>query len=141
MKNKKCLNCKKNVSKHHNYCDFNCHIEDCKNAGFFQVTPNNLPIKCITGDGKLLECEDGDHPSYIKPVKVKLTGYRYNYTTNMEEIGPEYSESETHALIFRDEYSAVTLYEACYFFWMNNKLKYTSLAMNHYIKYDARLDE
>ena len=136
----KCLFCKKEAPKHHNYCGFECHIEDCKKAGYIQVTPNNLPIKCITGDGKLLECEGGDHPNYIKPVEVKLTGYHYNYETEQEEFGPQYSESETHTLIFQDEVSAITLYETCYFFWIRNKLKYTGLAMNHYIKYDATLE-
>lgn len=135
-----CKHCNKPCTRGHNYCDYNCHIADCEAEGFFKVTPNNLPIKCITGTGLLLECEGGDHPSYIKPVTVTLHGYHYNWKTHEEEIGPEYTDKETHALIFFDDTCAVTLYEACYFFWVRNKLKYTSVAFAHYKQYDATLE-
>ena len=135
-----CHHCNKPCEIGHNYCDFNCHIAACKADGFKEITPNGLPAKCITGTGLLLECEGGDHPSYIKPVTVTLYGYHYNWHNNTEETGPEYRDTETHALIFQDGTCAVTLFEECYFFWTNNKLKYTSLAFEHYKKYDANVE-
>lgn len=134
-----CKHCNKPCPTSNNYCDFNCHIADCESNGYTRVTPNNLPIKCITGDGLLLECEHGDHPTYIKPVTVTVFGYRYNININSEEIGPEYSDSEIHALIYNDDMCAVTMYEGCYFFWIESKLKYTSVGFEHYKKYDATL--
>ena len=135
-----CHHCNKPCEIGHNYCDFNCHIAACEAAGYVRKTPNNLPVKCITGTGLLLECESGDHPSYIKPVTVTLNGYHYDWGNNTEKTGPKYTDKETHALIFYDDICAVTLFEECYFFWTNNKLKYTSVAFDHYKKFDATLE-
>lgn len=48
----------------------------------------------------MLECEHGDHPSYMFPVRVS-----------------EIDEVDIHALIFSDGTVALTLHEGCYFLW------------------------
>jgi hypothetical protein len=133
-----CLHCNKETSKFHNYCDFNCHIADAKAAGYKEHLPNGLPIKCISGTGMLLEHEHGDHPNYIKPVTITVHGYHYDYNTNSEKIGPEYSYQETHALIFNDGTTAITMSECSYFYWVNGKCTHSQFSF--YQKYETTLD-
>jgi len=133
-----CNHCGKEAPKHHNYCDFNCHIAACKAEGFKEILPNGLPIQCITGNGELLECAGGDHPNYIKPVIVTIHGYHYNFTTDEEEFGPEFSEKEHHALLFYDGNAAISMYENDYFFWVNGRLAYSKY--NHYKKHKVTID-
>jgi hypothetical protein len=104
----KCCNCgKENLDV--NYCNFDCIIETAKKAGGKVITPNNLPIGCVTCDYTMLECEHGDHPSYKFPVVVKYIGKR---EPDAHEF--DYAD-ETHALIFFDDTIALTLHECCYY--------------------------
>jgi hypothetical protein len=69
-----------------------------------------LPVTCIKADGTELECEHGDHPTYLLPVTVEFTGSREGLR-NFEW------HPETHALIYTDGRIAVTLHECLYQTW------------------------
>jgi hypothetical protein len=99
-----CTFCGATTTRHENYCSWKCHVEHARAQGAVEVLPNGLPPRCITADGKLLECEDGDHPTYICPVVIEPTVARED-----EEDHPQ-----THALIYTDGTIAVTMYECCY---------------------------
>ena len=74
-------------------------------------TPNGLPVTCVRFDGTELECEHGDHPTYLFPVTVEYIGAREGLT---EDDG----HPETHALIYTDGRIAVTLHECLYQTWL-----------------------
>lgn len=74
-------------------------------AGAKVRAPNDLPVNCIRHDGLLLECEHGDHQTYLFPVDVKYLGE------------PDRGEDEFHALIYTDGNIALTLCEAEYHLW------------------------
>lgn len=110
---KKCLNCKKRVHKWLNFCSWDCHVELAKKDGGKLHTPNGLPVRCITCDNVMLECEHGDHPTYMFPVEVEFTGRR----EPVLDEGYDPYANETHALIYTDGTVALTLHEAQYFLW------------------------
>jgi hypothetical protein len=110
-----------------NYCTWQCQIDSAKASGYTVHTPNGLPIRCIKGDGSMLEHEHGDHPDYKHPVEIEYYGpidddLRHDYEM-MAGKAPESDDDvrslfgETHALIYTDGYIAVTLYECCYAMW------------------------
>lgn len=74
-------------------------------------TPNGLPVTCVRFDGTELECEHGDHPTYLFPVTVEYTGSR-------EGLCDFEGQPETHALIYTDGTIAVTLCECLYRMWL-----------------------
>lgn len=78
------------------------HVREVEADGGRRVTPNGLPVRCIRYDGLLLECEDGDHPTYICPVEVE-TG----------DPDPMFA-TELHAAIYCDGNIVLTMYECCY---------------------------
>ena len=51
-----------------------CRIEMNRRDGYPELTPNNLPIRCIRADGTMLEHEHGDRPDYLFPVEVEYIG-------------------------------------------------------------------
>lgn len=105
-----CAFCDKPAPYAHNYCSYECHIAAARADGAVEHLPNGLPIRCITGDGKLLEVANGDHPDYIFPVDVEGPP---------ETIGDiEYPGGEFHALIYTDGNIALTLYECEYYLWL-----------------------
>lgn len=87
--------------------------------------PNGLPIRCITADGLLIECEHGDHPDYLFPVVADYIGEKPEEVFGMVDgegnsvaVSKEWIEAqchETHALIYTDKSIALTLYECSYF--------------------------
>lgn len=121
-----CL-CGKDIPDYQNYCSWECQVNEAKNSGYTEILPNNLPIKCITGTGLLLECEHGDHPDYKFPVEVVYIGpigedeiadfemIHRRPPSNEEEVRSLYKE--THALIYTDDSVALTLYECNYAIW------------------------
>jgi len=84
-----CVHCGKPPPPHQNYCDWDCVVASAEACGGRKITPNGLPIRCVTADGTMLECAGGDHPTYLFPVVVDVV--------NLDgDIG---SDTETHALI------------------------------------------
>lgn len=77
-------------------------IADAKAAGGREVLPNGLPVKCIMSDFTMLECEDGDHPTYICPVEV------------VDPTSDREGGLDVHAAIYCDGNIVLTLYECCY---------------------------
>ena len=133
---KRCLACDKQVEDYLNYCDWDCHVEAAKQAGGVMHCPNGLPVRCITRDNLMIECEHGDHPDYKFPVTLQYTG------TNPQEdfqvmhgdgtIEPMSDEmardrmQETHALIYTDGSIALTMYECGYGLWSLRDGKFLS---------------
>lgn len=75
--------------------------------------PNGLPVRSVRFDGLRLECESGDHPDYLFPVKAETTlepEIDHGHTIDFNQPG--------HALIYTDGYVALTLYEHCYSLWL-----------------------
>lgn len=107
MTQKTCLQCKKPTQPSRNFCSWECHVQHAKDSGAKQHTPNGLPVQCITASGFLLECEHGDHPTYLFPVEVQLKDEDY----------PEGPRSELYAVIYTDGRIAVTLHECTYEVW------------------------
>jgi hypothetical protein len=92
-------------------CSWACRVEDFKRAGYVEVRPNGLPVVCATAQGTLLECEHGDHPTYLFPVEA--TGEEHP-----EDLAHDFHMfPEQHALIYTDGHVALTLYECCYAIW------------------------
>ncbi len=92
--------------KSRNYCNWDCHIGHAQSLGGKQHTPNNLPIRCITKDGLMLEVEGGDHPDYLFPIEIEYAG------------DPDLLNAhELHALIYTDGSVAISMYEGCYAMW------------------------
>lgn len=130
---KACLNCGKPPPQTYlNYCDWECTVEHARKEGAVEVRPNGLPIRCVTASGLLLECEDGDHATYIFPVEVEYIGpapkeYFGHYHGDSNTLTPATPEEvsqrkfETHALIYTDGHVALTLYEMCYAMWYLRK--------------------
>ena len=73
--------------------------------------PNGLPVKCILANGIGLECEGGDHPTYLFPVSVDGENHPE------DEANEFYEYPQTHALIYTDGSVALTLYECNYTLW------------------------
>lgn len=128
--NLKCVSCGKETTPYTNYCDWDCSIEFAKKNGGVVHCPNGLPIKCITRDNLMIECEHGDHPDYKFPVDVEYLGDAFE-TPEFEiamygRLLKDDEErrrcmGETHALIYADGCVAVTLYECCYYMWHLDK--------------------
>ena len=110
-----CANCSKPIEDYVNYCDWECMIKLAEKNGGQTIAPNDLPIKCIKADGTMLEDPHADHPSYMFPVGVEYIGP----VINLPEWDHSY-EQQTHALIFKDEYVALTIYEYRYYLWYLN---------------------
>lgn len=114
-----CHWCKKPAEWGHNYCSWECHVEEAKADGGKIIAPNGLPIACIRADGTMLEHEHGDHPDYIFPVDAEYRGPIEDVT---ERYGEVYytNDKEFHALIYTDDSVALTLYECTYYMWFLN---------------------
>lgn len=120
-----CLNCGNETPKYHNHCNWECHIELAKKSGGKVHTPNNLPIKCITGGNLMLEHSHGDHPDYKFPIEAMYVGDLsiFNEKDDLgnevacDKLGLAIQTSEVHALIYADECIALSIYEACYYMW------------------------
>jgi len=110
-----CQNCGK-PNEFTTTCDWACSVEAAKKRGGEIFTPNGLPIRCIKGDGTMLEHEHGDHPDYKFPVQVEYVGPPSRESMNLPEWDGSYS-TETHALIYQDGSVALTMYECCYSLW------------------------
>jgi len=90
-------------------CGWDCHVAHARAAGARELLPNGLPPQCIRHDNVLLECEHGDHESYLFPVEI---------TGEESSAAPELREyPQVHALIYTDGQLALTLYEGCYEMW------------------------
>lgn len=100
-----CVHCGQEAPPHCNYCSWDCSVDEAKAGGGKVITPNGLPIRCIMADGTMLECEGGDHPTYLFPVTVECPSCSEEYDMQM------------HALIYTDGCVAVTIYEYCYAMW------------------------
>lgn len=72
------------------------------------IAPNGLPITCWRANGNELEHPHADHPTYRFPVDVEWTGV----FSESDEC-----HTETHALIYTDDFIALTIYECCYAVW------------------------
>jgi hypothetical protein len=110
---KACLGCGKEVEPYLNFCSWECHIDLTKREGGKVHCPNGLPIRCITRDGLMIECEHGDHPDYKFPVVAQYVG------SDPNKFKDEHHDSSTelHALIYTDGVVALTIYECCYTLW------------------------
>lgn len=129
-----CLNCGRIPPQHHNYCNWDCHVAHAVKEGATFRLPNGLPPRCITASGLILECEHGDHPTYMFPVVADYTGSDAEEAFGMVDgegnkvaVGADWIEAqshETHALIYTDGSIALTLYECGYFIFSvkNGKL-------------------
>ena len=106
-----CIQCGKGAPASHNYCDWDCHVAHAVALGGKMHQPNGLPIRCIRHDGNGYECEDGDHPSYIRPVTIEYIGKE---PLEGDEWVNGALSRETHALLWTDGNVALTLYESCY---------------------------
>ncbi len=71
-------------------------------AGGREVRPNGLPVVYLRCDGTMMEHPHADDPNYLFPVEVD---------------GPSPYHPNLHALIYANDFAAVTLYEHCYFLW------------------------
>ena len=125
--NLKCVNCGKETTPYTNYCDWECSIELAKKNGGVVHCPNGLPIRCITRDNLMIECEHGDHPTYMFPVDVEYLGTELFESPENElaiygrqlkdDEERRHCLGEEHALIYTDGSIAVTLYECTYAMW------------------------
>lgn len=102
-----CAHCNKPVVQPNRFCSWECHVAIAKADGAVEYLPNGLPARCITGSGKLLECEHGDHPTYLFPIRVEFQG---EPPPGEEDFGHD----ETHALIYTDGNAVLTLHECNY---------------------------
>lgn len=106
---KKCLACGKEVERYYNYCNWDCHVQHAKDEGGVVHCPNGLPVRCITRDNVLIECEHGDHPDYKFPVEVGRERFL--------DRDDERKFNDIHALIYADDSIALTMYECNYAVW------------------------
>lgn len=114
-----CINCNQPTPEHHNYCNWECHIEYAKKMGGKVHCPNGLPIGSIMANGDMFEISHGNHPDYKFPVEVEFVG--------VKPLLPDWDDSygnQTHALIYTDKFIAITLYECCYAMWYVRSGKY-----------------
>lgn len=72
------------------------------------IAPNGLPITCWRANGDELEHPHADHPTYRFPVDVEWIGKGWE---------PDLEPVETHALIYTDDFIALTISECCYALW------------------------
>lgn len=74
--------------------------------------PNGLPARVVRYDGLRLECEHGDHATYLFPVDVVCSD-------PPEEVdGTTFHADEPgHALIYTDGNVALTVYECVFALW------------------------
>lgn len=124
---KSCPNCGKDIEGNSNYCSWDCHVELARKEGCVDHRPNDLPVRCITAAGLLIECGHGDHPDYKFPVVAEYVGSRDDEQFSwigfdgvckpMSEQEKDCFSRETHALIYCDGSVAVTMYECCYAMW------------------------
>jgi len=120
-----CHFCKKPAPDGHNYCSWDCHVNEALFNGGKELRPNHLPIKCIKHDNTLLEHEHGDHPDYKFPVGTVYCGPKEDEPHFVDSEGKRCSDEEMnqsllfeeHALIYCDGCVAVTMYECCYAMW------------------------
>lgn len=112
----KCAYCERFCKKYNNFCNWDCQINFAKRMGGKQITPNNLPIRCIRYDGTMLECQNGDHKDYKFPVEVENTEDNY---------------SEYHALIYVNETICLTLGDCSYNMFL---LAYNECKTNKYLE-------
>ena len=108
-----CNHCGKTTEPGHNYCNWDCMVEQAKKLGGKIIAPNNLPIKCIKADNTMLEHEVADHPDYKFPVDVEFVGEK---PKDLETWDHSY-ENESQGLIYADRSVALTLYECTYQLW------------------------
>ena len=108
-----CHFCHKEAPQYHNYCSWECHVNEAKANGGQTYLPNGLPVGCIRHDGNMYEHEHGDHPDYKFPVTIEFIGKK---PEDLPEWDHSYSD-ETHALIYCDGWVAITMYEHCYAMW------------------------
>lgn len=106
---KKCANCDQEIPSYQNYCDWNCHVSRVRKEGGRDHLPNGLPVRCITRDQLLIECEHGDHPDYKFPVEVGRERFL--------ERDDERKFNDIHAFIYSDGTIALTMYECNYAVW------------------------
>lgn len=104
-----CCHCKKTCRSHENYCDWECMVALARSEGGKEIRPNGLPIKSIRHDSTMLEHEHADHPDYKFPVDCEYIGPH----TDRDEM----ETRQQHALIYCDDYVAVTVFAHCYCFW------------------------
>jgi len=124
---KTCPACGKEPPQYHNYCNWECHVDHAKKLGGVVHCPNGLPIRCITRDNLMIECEHGDHPDYKFPVTVVYVGndpkadFQVMHGDGaVEPMSDEMARDrmqETHALIYTDGTIALTMYECGYGLW------------------------
>lgn len=112
---KKCCHCDKEIVQYLNYCSWECQIEEARLLNGKVIAPNDLPITCIRCDGTLMEHEEADHRDYKFPVTVVWRDVPEDLL-NEPLMKNEYFP-ESHALIYNDEFVALTLYECCYHLW------------------------
>lgn len=108
----RCPGCNKPNKPHENYCSWECIVEVARREGGQTIAPNGLPITCVNADGTMMEHEHADERDYKFPVVAAYTG------PDLEL--PDWDPSclpETHALLFRGEREALTLYECEYHLW------------------------
>ena len=115
MKEYLCVQCGKQAPEYHNFCSWDCQIEQAKQMGGKVYCPNGLPIVAIKADGTMLENGHGDHPTYIFPVTVEYCGPIPADATE-EDLLYDYG-GEEHALIYYDGSIALTIYETERFLW------------------------
>lgn len=106
----KCMNC--GVSCLHNYCSWDCQVEEAEKLGGPLICPNGLPISCLRGhDNARMENAYADHPTYKFPVSAEFR------PPSPGDYSEDYHRNETHALIYVDRGIALTIYDACYAMW------------------------
>lgn len=82
-------------------------MEEIINEARKPILPNGLPARAFRYDGAILECEHGDHPTYIHPL----------IAVNPDADGVDEANVRCLALIYRDDSIALTLDECVYEMW------------------------
>lgn len=99
-------------------CSWECYVSSEVKRGAIVIAPNGLPTCCYTGypgaePGVFLECEDARHPDYKMPVKAV-------WMSEWNKIPQRYDqEYHLHAVIYFDGCVIVTLYECCFYMWLD----------------------
>ena len=106
-----CDHCGKPAPEHQRACSWDCIVAKARANGAREHLPNGLPPAGLRYDGSggmvLVECDGGDHPTYLFPVEALRT-----------DLPPDHKyRVETHALIYTDGCVAVTLSEHQYYAW------------------------
>jgi hypothetical protein len=108
LKKINCIHCGKETVDYRNYCNWICMVDSAKAQGGKEYLPNNLPVRCITADGTMLEIEHGDHKDYKFPVEAQYIGVR-----EPDALEYEYG-NEMLAVIYADDSITLCLYECTY---------------------------